>query len=118
VAIKMNDKALKRGFLMIAGILSVIVIVLSQSFYESSEIAHKKTTTEQEDNQSSTQTTISAPSDMVPHGNAVAINEDIPSAPEKIGSKDEPKKIVSVTKKVFSTLFKTLFRVFIAPNAP
>ena len=113
----MTTKALKRGFLMIAGILSVVVIVLTQSFYIPSESFQKKTKTEQAPEQDN-QVFVSAPSDMVPHGNTVAVNENTPSIAEKIGSTDQPKKTTVVVKKVFVTFFKTLFRVIIAPNAP
>lgn len=102
---------------MIAGILSVVVIVLTQSFYQPSESFQKKAKTEQAD-QNSKEVSIHAPSDMVPHGNTVAVNESTPSIAERVGSTDEPKKAVVVVKKVFITFFKTLFRVIIAPNAP
>ena len=103
---------------MIAGILSVAVIVLTQSFYQPSQSFSKKANTEQAD-QNSKEVSISAPSDMVPHGNTVAVNESSPSSiTEKIGSTDQPKKVSVVAKKVLVNFFKTLFRVFIAPNAP
>jgi hypothetical protein len=113
----MTTKALKRGFLMIAGILSVAVIVLTQSFYQPIEGSQKKAKTEQAD-QNSKDVFINAPSDMVPHGNTVAVNEHSPSLAEKINTTTEPKKASVVVKKVVVTFFKTLFRVFIAPNAP
>jgi hypothetical protein len=113
----MTTKAVKRGFLMIAGILSVVVIVLTQSFYQPSESLQKKSKTEQAD-QNSKEVFINAPSDMVPHGNTVAVSEHSPSLAEKISSTTEPKKTSIVVKKVFVTFFKTLFRVIIAPNAP
>ncbi len=113
----MTAKELKKGFLMIAGILSVVVIVLTQSFYQPSESLQKKSKTEKAD-QNGKEVFIHAPSDMVPHGNTVAVNENTPSIAEKIGSTDEPRKAVIVVKKVFVTFFKTLFRVIIAPNAP
>ncbi len=102
---------------MIAGILSVAVIVLTQSFYMPTESFQKKAKTEQTPDQDN-QVFVSAPSDMVPHGNTVAVNENTPSIAEKIGSTDQPKKVTAVLKKVFVTFFKTLFRVIIAPNAP
>jgi hypothetical protein len=113
----MTTKALKRGFLMIAGILSVAVIVLTQSFYQPSQSFSKKVNAEKTD-QNSKEVSISAPSDMVPHGNTVAVNESNPNITEKIGSTDQPKKITVVAKKILVNFFKTLFRVFIAPNAP
>ncbi len=102
---------------MIAGILSVAVIVLTQSFYQPSQSFQKKAKTEQAD-QTSKEVFINAPSDMVPHGNTVAVNEHSPSLAEKISGPAEPKKTVVVAKKILVNFFKTLFQVFIAPNAP
>jgi hypothetical protein len=113
----MTTKALKRGFLMIAGILSVAVIVLTQSFYQPTESLQKKIKTEQAD-QNSKEVFVQAPADMVPHSNTVVANENPPSIAEKINGAAEPKKTTVVAKKILVPFFKTLFRVFIAPNAP
>ena len=113
----MFTKALKRSLLLIAGIISVMVIVLTQSFYKGSvDDLSKKQTKEQQEQTS--QSVINAPSDVVPHGNAVVLEDAIVIAPQKNISNAQPKKAAVVLKKVFVTLFKTLFRVTIAPNAP
>ena len=103
---------------MIAGILSVAVIVLTQSFYDSTETSQKKAATEQTPEQNTHAVTISAPSDMVPHGNAVAVNHQQPSVLEKFSRIEKPKRTSVIIKNTVVTFFKTLFRVIIAPNAP
>jgi hypothetical protein len=116
----MTNKALKRGFLMIAGILSVIIIVLTQSYYQPVKAFEKKSKTEHAASASDEegQTFVNAPSDMVPNGSSVAVNETPSIAPEKIDRAEESKSVSVVVKKVVGTFLKTLFRVVIAPNAP
>jgi hypothetical protein len=114
----MGTKALKRRFLMIAGILSVVIIVLTQSYFQPTESLQKKAKTEQSTEEQENQTFINAPSDMVPHGNAVAVSDSPASVPEKTSNPNESNKSSVVVKKVLVTFFKTLFRVIISPNAP
>jgi ABC-type transport system involved in cytochrome bd biosynthesis fused ATPase/permease subunit len=115
----MNQKALKRGFLMITGIMSVVVIVLSHVFYEPIEPLQKKVATEQSSNDHSTDdTAISAPSDIVSHGNAVAFNQPPVWVNEKLADTEIRKRSLTVIKKAFVSFFNTLFRVIISPNAP
>jgi hypothetical protein len=115
----MANKALKRGFLMVAGILSVIIIVLTQSYYKPVNSFEKKAKTEKADTKKDSQTFVNAPTDMVSNGTTtVVINETPAIAPEKFEGTEEPKNISVVVKKVVGTFFKTMFRVVIAPNAP
>ena len=104
---------------MIAGIMSVVVIVLSQVFYEPIEPLQKKVATEQSSNDHSTDdTAISAPSDIVSHGNAVAFNQPPVGVNEKLADTEIRKRSLTVIKKAFVSFFNTLFRVIISPNAP
>jgi hypothetical protein len=114
----MTNKALKRGFLMIAGILSVVIIVLTQSYYQPIKAFEKKSKTEHAANEEERQAFVNAPPDMVPNGSSVVVNETPVIAPEKIDRAEESKNISIVVRKVVGTFFKTLFRVLIAPNAP
>jgi ABC-type transport system involved in cytochrome bd biosynthesis fused ATPase/permease subunit len=115
----MNQKALKRGFLMIAGIMSVVVIVLSHVFYEPIQPLQKKVATEQSaDEHSTDDTAISAPSDIVSHSNAVVVNHPPAEANEKLAATEIRKQSLTVVKKAFVSFFNTLFRVIISPNAP
>ncbi|MCA6379648.1 MAG: hypothetical protein IM574_04345 [Cytophagales bacterium] len=115
----MNQKALKRGFLMIAGIMAVVVIVLSQVFYEPIQPFQKKVATEQSADKHSTDgTSISAPSDIVSHSNAVVVNHPPAEVNEKLADTEIRKQSLTVVKKAFVSFFNTLFRVIISPNAP
>lgn len=118
LASEMTNKGLKRGFLMIAGILSVAVIVLTQSFYQPTESSYSQAATKQTPEQTNNDVIIVAPSDMVPHGNTVEVSENSSSIAEKINSSNKPESTSIVVKHVFVTFFKTLFRVLIASNAP
>ena len=92
---------------MIVGILSVVVIVLTQSFYDSTETAQKKVKTEQTADQNASEvTTISAPSDLVPHGNAVAIHHTPYGMLEQIAPVEKKKNASVVIKKTFVSFFK------------
>ena len=104
---------------MITGIMSVVVIVLSHVFYEPIEPLQKKVATEQSSNDHSTDdTAISAPSDIVSHGNAVAFNQPPVWVNEKLADTEIRKRSLTVIKKAFVSFFNTLFRVIISPNAP
>jgi len=104
---------------MITGIMSVVVIVLSHVFYEPIEPLQKKVATEQSSNDHSTDdTAISAPSDIVSHGNAVAFNQPPVGVNEKLSDTEIRKQSLTVVKKAFVSFFNTLFRVIISPNAP
>lgn len=103
---------------MIAGILSVAVIVLTQSFYQPTENTYTQAETKQTPEKTNHDVIIVAPSDMVPHGNTVAVSENSPSITEKITNINKPESTSIVARKVFLSFFKTLFRVLIAPNAP
>ncbi len=104
---------------MITGIMSVVVIVLSQVFYEPIEPLQKKVATEQSaDEQSADEATITAPSDIVSHSNAVASNHPPAEVNEKLAATEIRKQSLTVIKKAFVSFFNTLFRVIISPNAP
>jgi hypothetical protein len=112
------NKAVKRGLLMIAGILSVLVIVLTQSFYQPTETNQKKIASEKTTEKSAQDVSISAPSDVVPHGNTVAVSENAATIASRAVEIEHPKKITLVAKNIFVIFFKALFSVVIAPNAP
>lgn len=112
----MSKKGLKRGFLLFIGILSVVVIVLTQSFYK--PVAEEKAKAKTEQNESKNQASIHAPSDVVPNGNALAVNQDQAIVPNQAAISEEPKKVVAVIRQSLFKFFRTLFRTSIAPNAP
>lgn len=110
----MTNKGLKRGLLLIIGILSVMVIVLTQSFYK--PLSEEKAKTEQSD--SKNKDTIHAPSDVVANGNTLALNTDQAVASNGVAVSEEPKKVVVAIRQGLFKFFRTLFRTSIAPNAP
>jgi len=112
----MSKKGLKRGFLLVVGILSVMVIVLTQSFYK--PVADEKAKAKTEQNDSKNQATIHAPSDVVANGNTLAVNNDQAVVPNQVAISEEPKKVVAVVRQSLFKFFRTLFRTTIAPNAP
>lgn len=102
---------------MAVGIMAVAVIMLTQSFYQPTHTTQKKDSgTEQSGNTSST--VVTAPSDVTNPTNGVAVQEDIPGVIDEIAPSPKSEKISQVVRKTTVQFFKTLFRVFISPNAP
>lgn len=112
----MQKKSIYRGFLIAAGLLAAAVIIFSHSYSVPSN-DEKKATTEQADDTS--KTVITAPSDAVPQGSLVRVDEQVPvSVLEILGEPESLQKFIPHTEAILSNLFKLLFRVVIAPNAP
>lgn len=105
---------------MIAGILSMAVIVLTQSFYEPTETSFKKVKTEKNKDQSQQgdQVFVSAPSDLANHGTTQIVDNHSSPVAEKANHTTESNPAVVLIKKTAIRFFQTLFRVIIAPNAP
>jgi cell division protein FtsI/penicillin-binding protein 2 len=112
----MSKKGLKRGFLLFVGILSVAVIVLTQSFYK--PVAEQKAKAKTEQNDTKNEASIHAPSDVVSNGNTLAVNQDQEIVPRQVAISEEPKKVVAFIRQSLFKFFRTLFRTSIAPNAP
>jgi hypothetical protein len=112
----MWNKKLKKGLLLTTGILSVVVIVLTQSFYKPT--AEEKATAKTEQGDSTKQTTIHAPADVVANGNATGLPENIPFVPQQTTTPEDSKRVSAILKQGLINFFKTLFRTSIAPNAP
>ncbi len=112
----MSKKGLKKGFLLLVGILSVVVIVLTQSFYKPVSDEKAKAKTEQSD--SKDQATIHAPSDVVANGNTLAVNNNEALVPQQTVVSEETKKVITIVRQGLFKFFRILFRTTIAPNAP
>jgi len=109
-------KSIYRGFLIAAGLLAAVVIILSHAYSTPVE-DDKKAATEQTDD--SSKTVIAAPSDAVPQGSLVRVDEQIPvSVLEILGESQSIQNFIPRTESTLNNLFKILFRVVIAPNAP
>lgn len=112
----MQKKSVYRGFLIAAGLLAAVVIILSHA-YSIPANDDKKATTEQTDDTS--KTVIAAPADAVTQGSLVRVDEQVPvSVIEILGEPESIKNFIPRTETITSNLFKVLFRVVIAPNAP
>lgn len=118
----MKNKSLQRGFLLASGLCAVVVILLSQSFYQNTNISLKAKTekvknlrTGQSDKK---EVAIHAPSDVASQGHSVELNEQQPSQVQEIILSDEKNDVVVFIRKTTVNFFKTLFRVIISPNAP
>jgi len=113
-----RNRSIYRGFLIAAGLLAALVIILSHS-YSLRLQEEKKAATEQSDDSAERKTVLKAPADALTQGSIVRVDEQVPvSVIEILG---EPRKIQSFVPRsevIFNNLFKTLFRVLIAPNAP
>jgi hypothetical protein len=109
----MKNKSLQRSFLLASGICAVLVILLSQSFYQNSHVVLK--TKAEKDKK---EVAIHAPSDVASQGHSVELNEQQPSHVQEIILSDEKNETVVFIQKTSVNFFKTLFRVIISPNAP
>lgn len=108
----MKTKSLQRIILLASGICAVVVILLSQSFYQVSGQALKSKSKDKKE------ITIHAPSDVAAQGQAVELNHQQPSLLEELILSDKKEETVVFIQKTALNFFKTLFRVIISPNAP
>jgi hypothetical protein len=113
----MRKKSVYRGILIIAGLLAAAVIILSHSVtgLDSKKVAE----TEQSDEKPDTKTVISAPAEAVTQASVVKIDEQSPDTLlETLSNSEVTKEYIPSTDKVFNKLFRVLFEIVIAPNAP
>ena len=111
----MKDKFLQRLFLLTSGICAVLVILLSQSFYQvASPVAKDKA----EKSKDKKEIAIHAPSDVAAQGQAVELNSTQPAVVEELVFEDYKNTNAVFIQRIATNFFKTLFRVIISPNAP
>jgi hypothetical protein len=111
----MKTRSLQRAFLLASGICAVLVILVSQSFYQNSSVALKAKSEKAKDPK---EVSIHAPSDVASQGHSVELNEQQPSHVQETILGDEKNDVVVFVRKTAVNFFKTLFRVIISPNAP
>lgn len=115
---EVHKRSIYRGFLIIAGLLAAAVIILSHTYSLRAE-ADKKLATEQSTEKSDNKTISAAPADAVTQGNIVRVSEQVPvSVLEILGEPQQVEKFIPRSEAILSNLFKLLFQVIIAPNAP
>src|SRR5437868_4341379 len=108
----MKTKSLQRVILLASGICAVLVILLSQSFYQVSGQTLKAKSKDKKE------VIIQAPTDVAAQGQAVELNHQEPSVLEELILSDKKSEVVVFIQKTTIDFFKTLFRVIISPNAP
>jgi hypothetical protein len=106
-----------RMILMIAGVLTVVVILLSQSLYFPVEndlaLAKKNQKTEQGPG-----TTITnAPADVVPSP-SIQLDEVAPTGAKTATAEEAERTPFFHITRIFISYFEVLFRAIISPNAP
>lgn len=112
----MRKKSFYRGFLIAAGLVAALVIILSQSFSIKEEGG--KASTEQKET-GKEESVIQMPAQANPHSSVVRVDEQVPETVLEVLSAPElTQKIVQRSVALVSTFIETLFRVIIAPNAP
>jgi len=110
----MKSKSFQRVLLLASGLCAVLVILLSQSFYQVASVPAKGKVEKSD----KTEVAIHAPSDVAAQGQAVELNHSQPSVAEaSVLANDKNEKAVFI-QKIVTNFFKTLFRVIISPNAP
>src|ERR1041385_8864981 len=99
----MKTKSLQRIILLASGICAVVVILLSQSFYQVSGQALKTKSKDKKE------VAIHAPSDMAAQGQAVELNHQQPSLLEELILSDKKQETVVFIQKTTINFLKTLF---------
>lgn len=112
----MRKRSFYRGFLIAAGLVAALVIILSQSFSipeQSDSVATEQT------EKGKDQSVIQVPAQANPQSSVVRVDEQVPETVLEVLSAPElTQKIVQRSVALVSTFIETLFRVIIAPNAP
>jgi len=111
----MQSKSLQRTLLMASGFCAVLVILLSQSFYQTSSVPSKIKAEKASDKK---EVAIHAPSDVAAQGQSVELNHSQPPVSEELVLGDDKNEKAVFIQKIATNFFKTLFRVIISPNAP
>jgi hypothetical protein len=111
----MKSKSFQRTLLLASGFCAVLVILLSQSFYQVSAVPGKIKSEKASDKK---EVVIHAPADVAAQGQAVELNHSQPSVTEEIVLSDDKNEKAVFIQKIATDFFKTLFRVIISPNAP
>ena len=97
--------------------MAALVIILSHTYTLTTK--QEKTASEQKSEQSEKKVILTAPADFVPQASVVRVDEQVPvSVLEILGEPQQLQNFVPRSEAILTSLFKTLFRVVIAPNAP
>jgi hypothetical protein len=111
----MKSKSFQRALLLASGFCAVLVILLSQSFYQTSSLPSKIKADKASDKK---EVAIHAPSDVAAQGQSVELNHSQPPVAEELVLPNDKNEKAVFVQKIATKFFKTLFRVIISPNAP
>ena len=116
----MQKKAFSKKLMLGAGILAAIVILCSQAFQqETDSFLSKIKETQTEKPAEAEKIIVATPTDAVTSGQAVQVGDVNPSLIREIIQDEESTSAQpTIDKTILAEFFKTLFRVFISPQAP
>ncbi len=114
----MRSRAFSKGFTIIVGVLTAVVILLSQSFYQQAQDNLKKVKTDQSAGQDQNEVVISAPADAVPGGSALQLEDNIPALVESTVSESQEQTALPFATKIIVSYYRILLKTLISPNAP
>lgn len=104
--------------MMLTGVLTVLVILLSQTVCRQNEAGTEKAKTEQHGDQDHQETFVTAPSEAVTSSPIAEVNEQTPSLLEELVRDERESEAIELNAPLLTSFIKTLFRVIISPNAP
>lgn len=104
--------------MLVAGLLAAIVILLSQSFYQSTVHSKSSKAATEQNAEHERQSFISAPSDLLPGTSSVQVVENPPVLLSILDLPEIKLGFAPVRTKFTLTFFRTLFRTVIASKAP
>ena len=117
----MNNKAFSKKLMLLVGILAVLVILFTQAFQleTASFLSKIKVHKTEKSTEAEKNVIIAAPSEAVTSGQAVEVGDADPSMIREIVlDEDHVAERPGIYKAFLSDFFKTLFRVYISPQAP
>lgn len=107
--------------MLAAGILAAVVILCSQAFQKETRTILSKIDADKTEKTADTEKKVIAatPSDAVTSGQAVEVGDADPSfIREIVLGHEKDSRQPSIDNAIVSEFFRTLFRVFISPQAP
>ena len=118
---KMIKKAFSEKLMLVVGILAALVILFSQAFQQETTSFLSKIKEQKTEKQASAEkdVIIAAPSEAVTSSQAVEVGDTDPSLIREIVlDEDHVSEQPAIYQAFLSDFFKTLFRVYISPQAP
>ncbi len=117
----MEKKSISKNLMLSAGILAAMVILFSQAFQKETTtfLSKIKPVTTEKVPEAEKKAIVPAPTDAVTSGQAVKTDDASPSfIREIIFGEDKGAEQPAIDHTILADFFKTLFRVFISPQAP